>query len=314
MLAPSFFLASVSPRGWRPLLVLVSQGKRIAGLLYCKERVVAGIGIRVAFGDDTLGAMVAAHPEEVESVMSCGVKALLKHMVALRFVVTSNRLPFLTGVQAKADISFYGTKSHAHLQLPRTYDEFLVKLGSRTRRNFRYYRRKSELAGNKFSPVLEFSEFSAATRCLLPKAAFFARSKQTRERHLAMIEAMPSPMLMGLRGKGGEWIGLAGGWYVGDRAILIMQLNDRTRSRESLSVVLRSYLIEELIKQGVREIVFWGGSSAPLSYYAAFPDVFMTHLDTRSLPWRFCRRVWATARNLSPANFGRLLEWFARGA
>jgi hypothetical protein len=41
-------------------MVVVSQGKRIAGLLYCKERVVAGIGLRIAFGNDALGAMVAA--------------------------------------------------------------------------------------------------------------------------------------------------------------------------------------------------------------------------------------------------------------
>ena len=294
-------------------MVVVSQGKRIAGLLYCKERVVAGIGLRIAFGNDALGAMVAAYPEEIESVMSCGVRALLKRMVALRFVIRSDRLPFLTRVQTNADVSFYRTEVHAHLELPHTYDEFLAKLGSRTRRNFRYYRRKSELAGNEFIPTLEFAEFSAATRRLLPKAAFFARCKQTREKHLAMIEAMPSPMLMGLRRKSGQWIGLAGGWHVGRRAILIMQLNDRTCNRETVSVVLRSYLIEELINRGFREIVFWGGSSAPLSSYAVHPDVFMTYLDVRSLSWRLCRRTWAAVRRLSPANFGRLLNWFARG-
>jgi hypothetical protein len=84
-----------------------------------------------------------------------------------------------------------------------------------------------------------------------------------------MIEAMPSRIMIGLRRSTGEWISLAGGWYAGDRAVLNMQLNDRACGRESVSVVLRSYLIEQLIKRGIRELVFWAGTSPPLSYYIA---------------------------------------------
>jgi hypothetical protein len=126
MLAPAFFLASVSPRGWRPLVVVVSEGERIAGLLYCKERVVAGIGIRIAFGNDALGAMVAAHPNEMESVIECGINALLKRMFALRFLVRADQLPLLRRIPTDADISFYATKNHAHLQLSRNFEEFLA--------------------------------------------------------------------------------------------------------------------------------------------------------------------------------------------
>lgn len=137
MLAPGFFLASVSPRAWRPCVVVVSQEQRIAGLFYCKERVVAGIGTRLAYGDDALGAMVAAHPEEEDSVIRCAIKVLLKHMVGLRLWVPPNRLPLLSGIQANADVSFCRAEHHGHLELPRTYDAFLVKLGPRTRRNLR---------------------------------------------------------------------------------------------------------------------------------------------------------------------------------
>ncbi len=136
MLSPAFFLASVSPAGWRPLLVVVWQEQRIAGLLYCKERVVAGIGLRMAFGNDDLGAMVVARPEDAESVMACGVSALLKHMVALRLVVSPAYLPVLKSVQGDADFSFYRRKDHAHLDLPRTFEKFLARLGPKTRRNF----------------------------------------------------------------------------------------------------------------------------------------------------------------------------------
>ena len=311
MLAPEFFLASVSPRGWRPAIVVVSQGQRIAGLLYFKERVIAGIGIRFAFGNNALGAMVAAHPNEIESVLDCGIKALLKRMIALRFLVHADQLPLLKRIRTDADVAFFSTKNHAHLQLPRTFNDFLAKLGARTRRNFRNFRRKSESAGNQFVQKLNFADFSNASRNLLPNAAL-ARSKETHEKHLAMIGAMPSQMLVGLRGKNSEWIGLAGGWIEDGRAILVMQLNDRTRARESISLVLRSYLIEALIQQGIREIIFWEGTSAPLSAYATYPEMVMAHLDAQSFALRLVRRAWTTARKLGRTNFIPLVKWFVR--
>jgi hypothetical protein len=313
MLAPRFFLASVSPRGWRPIVVVVSRGQQIAGLLYCKERVVAGLGTRIAFADGSLGAMVAARPEETQFVISCGIRALLKHMIALRFLVPSDRLPFLMDAQTNGDVSSCRATPHAHLELPGSYAEFLVKLGPRTRRNFRYYRRKSELAGNEFTPVLDFSDFAAAARRLLPKAAYAtSKSRQALDMHLGMIEAMPSRMLLGLRRRGGEWIGLAGGWYVGHRAFLITQLNDRTCDRESVSLVLRSYLIEGLINRRLQELVFWGNSSAPLSRYAVYPNIFMTSIDSRLLPWRLTRWAWARLTKLAPATHSRLLNLYVR--
>jgi Acetyltransferase (GNAT) domain len=239
--------------------------------------------------------------------------ALLKRMVALRFVVPSDRLPFLSDFQAIADVTFSPARPHAHLKLPTTYDEFLGKLGPRTRRNFRHYRRKSERAGNEFSSMLEFAEFVALSRVLLPNAAYAtAKSKRTLDRHLAMIEAMPSRILIGLRRVGGEWIGLAGGWRVGDRTILAMQLNNRTYDRESLSIVLRSYLIEALIKQGVRELVFWGDTSAPLCFYAVYPSVFMVNLDAPLPLWRFGRWLSSTVRKLTPITFAKLLNSYVR--
>jgi len=310
MLAPRFFLASVMRRDWKPCVVVVSQGLRIAGLLYCKERVVAGIATRIAFGDDTLGTMVAARPEETESVVHCAVEALLKHMVALRFRVSSDRLAFLESesAMANADFHFSRVEHHAHLELPRTYDEFLAKVGPHTRRNLRGYRRKSELAGNKFCPDQPFTDFCAAARSLFPKEAH-AKRESDLQRSLAMIEAMPSRLLIGLRQRGGEWISLAGGWYVDGRAVLVLQLNDRTRSRESVSLVLRSYLIEQLINRGIRELVFWAGSSPPLSSYTTPREEFMAYVDGQSHPWRLFRLACALLTKLAAITFGRRLKW-----
>lgn len=313
MLDPRFFLASILGRKWRPCVCVVSQGERIAGLVYFKEPLVAGIRTRIAFGDDSLGCLVVARTEETESVIRCALKALLKHMIAIRLLVRSDRLPLLHGVEEKATFRTYRAKRHAHLELGRTYDEFLSKLGPRTRRNFRYYRRKSELTGHEFVPELAFPDFCEAAERLFPKAAY-AEIEPDLKKSLAMVESMPSRIIVGLRTNDGEWISLAGGWRVGNRAILNMQLNEQTRIRESISLVLRSYLIEMLIELGCRELVFWAGSSAPLSCYSTFPELSIAYLDCESLPWKLFRRGCEKVSTVAPRAFGEWLYWIAPAA
>ena len=312
MLAPRFFLASLLPRFCRPCVVVVSQGSRVAGLLYARERMVAGIPTAIVLGDDTLGTMVVARPDEAESVLHCAVETLLKHKAALRFRVASDHLALLQTETAKAnaEIHFYREEFHSHLELARTYDEFLGKFRSHTRHNFCRYRRRSELAGNEFCPDLSFADFCAAAKGLFPKETY-ARHESNFHQCVAMIEAMPSQILVGLRRSTGEWVSLAGGWYAGDRAVLNMQLNDRTCAKESVSLVLRSYLIEQLINRGIREVVFLAGTSAPLSYYITHREEYMTYVDSRSHPWRLVRLACVTLAKLAPATFGKWLKWDA---
>jgi hypothetical protein len=310
MLAPRFFLASLLPRHCRPCVVVVSQGPRLAGLLYGGERMVAGIPTGIVLGDDTLGTMVAARPEETESVMQCAVEALLKHKVALRFRIASDRLALLQAETAKANagIHSYREEQHAHLELPRTYDEFLAKVRRPTRHNLCRYRRRSELAGNEFCPDQPFTDFCAAAKRLFPKDAY-AKHQSNFRRALAMIESMPSRLLIGLRRRGGDWISLAGGWYVGDCAFLALQSNDRACGKESVSLVLRSYMLEQLINRGIRELVFWSGTSAPLRFYTTPREEFTVYIDSESHPWRLVRLACVTLAKLAPVKFAKWLQW-----
>ena len=315
MLSPRFFLASLLPRFCRPCVVVVSQGSKVAGLLYARERVVAGIPTGIVLGDDTLGAMVVARPDEAEDVLHCAVEALLKHKAALRLRVASDRLAFLQTVivKAHAENHSYPEVHHAHLELPRTYDEFLAKVRRPTRHNLYRYRRRSELAGNEFCPVQSFTDFYAAAKRLSSKGSY-PLAKRIFQQALAMIEASPSRFLIGLRQRGGDWISLAGGWYVGDRAFLALQLNNRACGRESLSLVLRSYLIEQLINQGIRELVFWNGTNPPLSLYTTPREEFTVYIDSPSPLWRFVRLTCVTLAKLAPLTFRNWLEWDAPDA
>jgi hypothetical protein len=288
-------------------VVVVSQGQRMAGLLYCRERVVFGIGTRIVVGDDSLGIMVVARSQEAESVIDCAVKTLLRRVAALRLLVDPGKLPLLGGLQPVADVRFSRAERHAHLELSPSYDSFLNQLGPRTRRNFRYYRRKSEQAGNEFSPEETYPHFRAATRRLFPRAEF--RDGTNLERCLAMIETMPSRIMVGIRNRDGDLISLAGGWHDGRRAVVIMQLNDRGFPQASLSLVLRSYLIEELIRKGSRELIFWAGSAAPISSYSGSPELWIAHIDSRAMPWRVFREAIAIAGKFAPRASWRWLKW-----
>jgi hypothetical protein len=314
MLAPRFFLASLLPRFCRPCVVVVSQGSRVAGLLYAGERLVAGIPTGIVLGDDTLGTMVVARPDEAEDVLHCAVETLLKHKAALRLRVASDRLAFLQTViaQANAENHFYPEVHHAHLALPRTYNEFLAKVRRPTRHNLYRYRRRSDLAGNEFCPDQPFTDFCAAAKRLFPTAVH-PTSNGRFQQSLAMIEASSSRLLIGLRRRTGDWISLAGGWYVGDSAFLALQLNDHTCGRESVSLVLRSYLIEQLINRGIRELVFWNGTSAPLSFYTTPREEFTVYVDSQSYPWRLVRLACVALAKLAPAIFGKWLKWESPG-
>jgi hypothetical protein len=80
---------------------------------------------------------------------------------------------------------------------------------------------------------------------------------------------MPSRLLDWLCRRGGEWISLAGGWYIGRRAFLSLQLNDRTCRRESVSLVFAVLSVEQLSNRGIRDPIFWDGTTPPLSFYTA---------------------------------------------
>jgi hypothetical protein len=62
--------------------------------------------------------------------------------------------------------------------------------------------------------------------------------------------------------------------------VLFFQLNnDHDFARLSLSVVLRTYLIEHFIQKGVSELVFWAGAGATLGRYGTYAPALAVGLD-----------------------------------
>jgi len=323
---PRFFLASVS-KGWKPRVVAVSRAGALVGVMYAKERVISGVPTGVVYADGSLDDIFLAGPEHREDAFCVAVETLLAcsriRGVRLRLLRGSSELAAIRRLVASRPIdSRYFRikyraldlwKFHAHLELPESYEQFLARLGGTARHNFRYYRRRFEKAGHRLVQNLSLEELRVAATSLAEKSKF-AEVPQPNEFEgmLRMMEATGRPLAIGLRHHNGEWLSVIGGWYRPDGAVLLFQMNnDRDFSRDSLSVVLRGFLIEALISQGLKEFVIWADTGPPLSRYVTYRPTIGVHLDRPTFAWRTARFFLSRGRPWMPKRLAWAAQWLA---
>jgi len=294
MLDPHYFLASLS-KEWAPRVVVVRSGPDLVGIIYAKERKVWGIPTGIVRINQTLSDALLGRSGNTKEILSLAVESLLG---LPRTLSVELKLP--AGLELDASSEHWPAKSvqvrsswlkdhHAHLALPPTYDEFLNVLGSSSRHNFRYYRRRFESAGHRYVAHLPLELLSSVTwelkkKCSLPNQA------EVIERCLEMVAAADTPLAVGLQHSNGEWVSVAAGCYRPGQALVLFQLNsDQDFARSSLSVVLRSFMIENLIQAGCPELVIFGGTVPPLSRYVTHPPTMNVHVDKLMYSWRALR-------------------------
>ena len=118
-------------------------------------------------------------------------------------------------------------------------------------------------------------------------------------------------MLVGLRARGGEWLAVLGGWYDRDQATVRFQMNrDQEHRADSLSVVLRLYLIESLIRRGFQSVVFVHGVGDPLKRYCRNIPTVVLYLDKSNGFLRPARFLQLAAR-LAPPRLALKMTWLA---
>jgi hypothetical protein len=296
LLDPEFFLASVA-ENWVPRVVAVSHGSELAGVVYARERILPGFRLGIVYSDSTLGSILFGDPLEQQDTFLIALETLLAsggtRGIRLR---VRRRSPELAAVlkllaSSRVDFHFLHVNGHASLSLPGTYEQLLLSFGYTTRHNFRYYRRRFETAGHVYLDNLSLDELRSAAFYLEPKCSMPARPHST-DRFLKMTATADRPLAVGLKHRNGEWLSIIGGVYRPDAGVLLLQLNnDREFPRESLSVVLRGYLIESLIHQGMKEFIIWGGTAPPLSRYVTYIPTLEIYLDSREYKWRLVRTL-----------------------
>src|SRR5262249_57398910 len=107
---------------------------------------------------------------------------------ATRRVVEVRLLIPPAGIEAQAvantlslmnlDIGSFAPDHHARLSLPVDYEQFLSVLGYKTRRNFRYYRRKFDEAGHAYVPELSGADVRSAVATLRRKCHIPSRRSE----------------------------------------------------------------------------------------------------------------------------------------
>lgn len=314
-LRPGFFLASITGMAWIPQVVVVRRSEEVVGVVYAKERTIKGFPTGLVYSDATLDTMVVAEPGQEQLIFSHAVSALLttRGIRGLRLTVPPEGLEIAAtraiASSLRTDISEAPLEYHTVLPLPPSYDGFVEGLRAKTRRNFRYYRRRSEAVGHQYVEGMEMSEFRDAAARLLEKSVTGA-DRDGVTRAMTMLSLVRSPLLVGLRTLDGELISIVGGWYEGDRTILFFQMNDdRDRPGDSLCAVLRGYLIERLIAKGITGLLFWAGAGHPYSQYTRSLPATALYLDRRGLAWRACRALVRAVRPVLPRRFDWMLGW-----
>jgi len=325
-LATEFFLASLY-KGWRPRVVVVSYDREAVGIMYTKERIIYGIPTGMVYADGALSGILLANPLHHQKAFSLAVEALLAspgiHGVRLRVARAGEEHKAVRQLSASRSVHSHDSsieyqdfplgEAHAHLPLAHSYDQFLAGLGYTTRHNFRYYRRRFEASGHRFVEHLSIDELRRAELDLRPKSKFTARWQQRKiEKGLNMVAAASQPLAVGLKHLNGEWLGVIGGWYRPGGAVLCFQCNnERDFGPDSLSVVLRAYLIEFLIRQGLEELVIWHGTRPPLSRYVSYVPVIGVRLDQLTYSWRAIRWLVSMVGHRLPRRFADTARWIA---
>jgi hypothetical protein len=320
---PEFFLASV-PAGWRPRVVAIHRGCEIAGIMYVMERVCAGIPSGIVYADGSLSSPLLGDASHRQILFQVAVESLLAHprvrSVCLTFPQESDDFEAIKqaagamGLEVRYPSALLNpSKNHAHLALPSTYEEFVKRLGYRTRYDFRYYRRRFEAAGHCLVEHLSMDELRSAVSRLAPKSKLYGKHLwDPPELQVNLVATTDRPLAMGLKHQNGEWLSVAAGWYRPCGAVLYFQCNsDQEFDEYSLSLVLRAYLIEHLIRLKLEDLVLWWGTRPPLSRYVTYVPATVVRFDDPALWWRVTRTVIAAARPHLPERWAEAARWFA---
>jgi hypothetical protein len=151
-----------------------------------------------------------------------------------------------------------------YLRMEETFDGTLAKIGTRTRRNIRYYRKRAEAElGCVFLPLVqiskrEFLDFNRECMYAVP-----AKVAAWRYESLKYLE---TPLFMGIKDRGGRWLSLLGGRRHHDGTEILWQMNRSGLSAYSLSLVMRAYFMEYEIAHGMTKLYMEGGTAHPMRF------------------------------------------------
>jgi hypothetical protein len=156
------------------------------------------------------------------------------------------------------------------MPLSDTYEGFLQRLGKHTRRNIAHAQDRAKRDAIKFCFMTAASSVDGSRLSTLAEANMPYPIKPRRILHMIQFLAtQPQPFQAHLSQLVDHPLSVTGGFIEGDLALMTYQINDRIFRNLSLSLMLRSFLVQALIARGVRHLAFVGGCASPLYHHCA---------------------------------------------
>ncbi len=268
---PEYFIAANTLKNRRVVAVLVRREVELEACVLFFEHSVFGLGLGLMRGGDAVGESFVIGVEAFQlRYIHLAAQALLSHPrihgVSLTARTSVDDCIKVMGAGDKNRV--YEQRKPVHrLKLAATYSAMLAGMGPRTRRSLATKRRQlEEKAQVVFLPNLEPAQSLEAMSTLNPKSWPERISKFYDARYRLLCER-PEFFTMGMRLPDGTWLSALSGWRRDGVTYIDLQMNDKRFKKESLSAVMRAFLLEHEISRQQTMIKFVGGCSILLGRY-----------------------------------------------
>jgi hypothetical protein len=287
---PECFMAANTLANRRCAGVLIRREQELEACVLFYEHTRLRVGLGLFRGGDYIGESLVAGPEAYRvHYVHLATEALLKewriHGVSLSVKAAPDACQEIMG-PASNFRRFSGSMVQHQLPLEGTYEGMLARLGPRTRRSLAGKRQQLEKSANvQFTSALDPEQSLAGMLALETKSMPQRTSKFFHARY-RLLQANSDFFFMGLRLPDGQWLSLLTGWRRNGVTYVDLQMNHVDYKKESLSAVMRAFMLEHEIGRKQKLINFVGGSSLLLRRYCVpiepCTDIFV---------WKPCLRA-----------------------
>jgi hypothetical protein len=268
---PEYFIAANTLANRRCAAVLIRREQELEACVLFYEHTRLGVGLGLFRGGDYIGESLVAGPEAQRvHYVHLAAQALLKER-RIHGVSLSVKAPLDSCIEIMGPVSnfrrFVGSVVQHKLPLESTYEGMLARLGPRTRRSLAGKRHQLEKsAGVQFIPVLNPDQ-SLEGMLALKATSMPPRISKFFHARYRLLRANSDFFFMGLRLPDGEWLSLLTGWRRNGVTYVDLQMNNMGYKKESISAVMRAFMLEHEIGRRQKLINFVGGSSLLLRRY-----------------------------------------------
>jgi hypothetical protein len=287
---PQYFMAANTLANRRCAAVLIRRERELEACVLFFEHTKMGIGLGLFRGGDYIGESLVAGPSAHRAhYVHLATQALLRerriHGVSLCVKASLDSCIEVMG-PANSFRRFSATTVQHKLPLESTYEGMLARLGPRTRRSLAGKRQQLERnAKVQFMPMLDPDQSLEGMLALESNSMPQRISKFFHARY-RLLRANADFFSMGLCLPDGPWLSILTGWRRHGVTYVDLQMNNMHYKKESISAVMRAFMLEHEIGRRQQFINFVGGSSLLLRRYCE-----PIELCTEIFVWKPCLRA-----------------------